>query len=215
MKPTRKYKRHGMANHPIYSVWQDIKTRCQNPNDPCYKNYGAKGIKVCEAWNKSFLAFKDDVLPTWKPELVLRRIDKERNFTPGNCRWVPRKKPEKPEHMPTRDCEFQTHGIPHVMKCLDKENWVFYCADPMCHILLVGAITGGYHNLRIFSEKDSAEYRAGRQTLTELLQTPEKETYQAHDFPLGNSTPNHRGYFLPKRNTRIYAPVGENQNEGN
>ena len=41
---------HGMANHPLYGLWSGIKTRCYQPNDPRYKYYGGRGIKMHEQW---------------------------------------------------------------------------------------------------------------------------------------------------------------------
>jgi len=49
------------TDHPLYSVWLGMKTRCSNPNQPSYKWYGARGVSVCDRWQDSFHAFVDDV----------------------------------------------------------------------------------------------------------------------------------------------------------
>lgn len=79
--------RHGLTKSPSYSVWRGIKARCLNPNKKAYKNYGAKGITVCERW-KSFLNFYADMGD--KPEgLELDRINNSKGYSKENCHWVP------------------------------------------------------------------------------------------------------------------------------
>jgi hypothetical protein len=58
--------RHGHTsskgkNHPLYHVWQSMKSRCTNPNAQEYKNYGGRGISVCERWSNSFPDFLTDI----------------------------------------------------------------------------------------------------------------------------------------------------------
>jgi hypothetical protein len=71
-----------------YSVWEGIIQRCLNPKNKSYKNYGARGITVSEEW-KTFSAFFEDMgeRPDGKE---LDRIDNERGYAKGNCRWVTR-----------------------------------------------------------------------------------------------------------------------------
>jgi len=45
--------KHGMANSSLYVVWDDMRARCNRPSNQSYKNYGAKGVRVCEEWNGS------------------------------------------------------------------------------------------------------------------------------------------------------------------
>ena len=72
-----------------YRSWQNMKTRCLNPNHPRFKNWGGRGIKVCERW-MDFTNFLADMGE--KPEgLTLDRINNDGNYEPGNCRWATRK----------------------------------------------------------------------------------------------------------------------------
>lgn len=78
--------RHGLEGSPIYLVWRDMKQRCYNEKNASWKYYGARGIKVCDRWNK-FENFFEDMSP--RPDKYqLDRIDNEKGYEPNNCRWV-------------------------------------------------------------------------------------------------------------------------------
>ena len=55
---TRAATKHGGCKDPLYTVWQDIKSRCYNPNNVSYHNYGGKGVTMCDEWKNNYLAFK-------------------------------------------------------------------------------------------------------------------------------------------------------------
>lgn len=86
---------YGMAQrgkwHPVYAVWDSMLQRCENPNNKYYKDYGGRGIKVCDEWH-DVRAFIDWALTNgWQRGLTLDRIDNDGNYEPGNCHWVTRK----------------------------------------------------------------------------------------------------------------------------
>jgi len=66
-----------------------MKVHCLNPTAQGYKNYGGRGIKVCERW-MGFENFLADMGDTWQAGLSLGRIDNDGNYEPGNCHWMTR-----------------------------------------------------------------------------------------------------------------------------
>ena len=76
----------------LYSRWLGIKNRCYNVHFKQYKDYGGRGIKVCDEWLYNFKAFYDwSIENGYSPELQIDRINNDGNYEPNNCRWVTRK----------------------------------------------------------------------------------------------------------------------------
>ncbi len=91
-------KTHGYSDtERLYGVWEQMRSRCNNPNNPRYKNYGAKGLTICEEWD-DYAEFRRWAYSNGYAEpnaesprgshLSIDRIDPSKGYSPDNCRWV-------------------------------------------------------------------------------------------------------------------------------
>lgn len=74
---------------PTYQTWINMKERCYNKDEKNYRNYGARGITVCDRWLNSFYTFLND-MGRRPVGMVIDRIDNDSHYEPSNCRWVTR-----------------------------------------------------------------------------------------------------------------------------
>lgn len=81
---------HGGFGTPEYQCWLDMKRRCYNRRTVAYKDYGGRGISVCDRWFDSFQNFIDDVGRRPSSSYSLDRINNDGNYEPGNVRWATR-----------------------------------------------------------------------------------------------------------------------------
>ena len=81
--------KHGLSRHKTYSVWAEIKQRCNNPNSTYYHNYGGRGISYDPNW-ENFENFWDDMGSTYIEGLLIDRIDNNSDYCKENCKWSTR-----------------------------------------------------------------------------------------------------------------------------
>ncbi len=83
------HKKHGLRYSPLYSVWSGMVQRCHNAKSESYKNYGGRGIFVCNEWREDFALFHEWANANgYKNSLQIDRIDNNNGYEAKNCRFV-------------------------------------------------------------------------------------------------------------------------------
>lgn len=87
--------KHNMTHSRPYRIWSSIKSRCYYKNNIAFKNYGGRGIKICDEWRNNFEKFYEWAIENgYKDNLTIDRINNDGDYEPSNCRWISMQKQE-------------------------------------------------------------------------------------------------------------------------
>lgn len=111
---TKKNLKHGLNKTRTHRIWCGMVNRCFNPGNKSYKDYGGRGITVCDEWKNDFQAFHNwAITHGYSDELTLDRKDTNGNYEPSNCRWITNQEQQSNR----RSCHLITYnGETHTLK---------------------------------------------------------------------------------------------------
>ena len=113
-------KTHGLTYNKFYKTWKGMRGRCINPKSKGYKNYGGRGITVCEEWLdvRNFIAWCEMTYPNISG-VSLDRIDNDKGYSPENCRWAD----ASTQNINQRKREDNTSGYVGIYWNKDSKKW--------------------------------------------------------------------------------------------
>ena len=117
-----KPKTHGLTKHPHYKKWVAMRLRCTNPKSTSYKDYGARGISICEQWLDdpvAYITYVGNLANAGADGYSIDRIDNDGNYEPGNIKWSTRSE----QMTNTRRRAAKLSGEPHITWFAQTEKW--------------------------------------------------------------------------------------------
>lgn len=149
---------HGQTGTKLYWVWNSMLERCENPNNSAYKNYGGRGITVCEDWH-DFEKFQDWAKSAGYAEgLMIDRVDNDKGYSPENCAWKTRQaQNENRRSVHQLTINGETHTVTEWARLtgIDRHTIVKRIADGCSPELILKK--GYVHDGRCYKQKRSDE----------------------------------------------------------
>lgn len=82
---------YGLSRHPLRGVWRNMIERCYNKDSESFKNYGGRGVGICNEWREDFIQFFNWAISNgWNFGIELDRVNNNGDYCPENCRFVTR-----------------------------------------------------------------------------------------------------------------------------
>lgn len=117
----RKHK-HGLTHTRLYSIWKCMRQRCLSKQHKDYKDYGGRGISICDEWG-DFRTFYDWAMKNgYSDDLTIDRINNNGNYCPENCRWSDKYVQSRNRRFTTLTRSGETHTIDEWSKIIGVSN---------------------------------------------------------------------------------------------
>lgn len=158
LRETKQGETHGLSKDPIYKIWSGVKNRCNNKNNPSYKNYGARGIKLSEEFldPRAFVNYVKS-LPNFdkreKENLTLDRIDNNRNYERNNLRWATKRVQALNKGLSTRNTTGY-NGVSFAPSYRGKKKFCAYTKEDGKHVHLGWFMTAEEANRAVVERKN-------------------------------------------------------------
>lgn len=125
-----KYKEKDKRLNRIYRIYHHMRWRCENKNCGAYKNYGYKGISVCEEWKSDFMVFFNWAINNgYEDNLTIDRIDATKGYAPDNCRWITK---SENTAIANRHTQRRFASTPYYAISPNGEKYTFTNANKFC-----------------------------------------------------------------------------------
>ena len=164
LNQSKHHNMHGQCYTRLYNIWTHIKQRCTNPNDEAYKNYGGRGINICEEWSSNFSNFYEwSMFNGYNENLEIDRIDNNKNYSPDNCRWITHQE----QQLNKRNNKLITYnGITKPLKSWTDELGIDY-HKTLCRLWIGWSVEDAFNST---SEEHFQKYCANRHQMKPVVQ---------------------------------------------